>query len=271
MSVDIQLLMRNGLYGITGTGGQAAPVVGNYLGSPYGAVVEDADRPLSNILIPSRFRFWRTSISPPGTVYVDLVGQSTVNARQAGVAMIRKYRGAGGFTGVNIYSGSSAPASTLRLALSVNPATQNDVFGDIGSSVTAAHWRFEFTGVVGQFSCKPWLVRSLDTQTLNQGMRAMETWRRVREDERVAFLGGKLFNDLGIGVAARLRDFKVPITALSATQVGFLRTIQKGNFVYKHFDGNYYECRISEPEVNWQQFPGPSALNETLISFTQVP
>ncbi len=272
MSVRARLLIRNGLYGITGVGGQAAPVVGNYLGAPYAAVDEDSERPLSNVLIPSRYRFWRTSAAPPGTVYLDLVGQTTLNVRSAGVAMVRKYRGTGGFTGVNVYSGSSAPASTLQLTLAVDPATQNDVFANLPASTTATYWRFEFTGVVGQFSCKPWLVRSLDTQTLTEGgAGAIETWRRVREKEREGFLGGKLFNDLGVGVGQRIREFRVPFPVLSSVQVGLIRSTQRGNFIYQHHDENYYECRHGDPKVRWQQHPGTTVRLATEINLIQVP
>lgn len=267
MSQDARLLLANSVYSVLAT------IKNGSGGAP--AVNEDANRPLANIKIASRYRFWRTASAPPSSLQVDLDFGASITIKTVGVAMVRAYRGLGGFSEVKVYSGPTGaypPTWTLRSTIAIVPATDNDKFADLASNITARYWRFEFNGVVGQFSVKPWLVKSSDVVTLTEGgAGAIENPRRVREKERATFLGGKIFNDLGIGVGERLREFRIEMPILTQAQLDAIRASQAGNFIYQHHDAAYYEVRHSEPSVRWSQHPGTTTRYRSGLAFSQVP
>lgn len=261
-----RLLLANALYDIT-------PILKNGAGGAP-AVSEDADRPMVNLKISSRYRFWRTPNSPtsPMNVDFDMVASNTI--KTVGMAMHRAYRGAAGVTSVTVYSGTGSsypPASwTARGTFAVNYLTDNDVFMDIATT-TARFWRFTITAS-GQYSCKLWLARSADVISLTQGgAGAIENPRRVREREKETFLGGRIFNDLGIGVAERIRELRIPMPVMTQAQLNAIRTSQRGNLIYQHVDGKYYEVRHLETDQISARLEGVTARYQTQLAFAQVP
>lgn len=270
MGVDCRLFLLNR---ITGMEGIVPPTIKNGSGGAP-AVEEDPRFPMANSRIASRFRFWRTSASPPSQVRLDFDFTGSLSTVSAGVTRIARYRGGSGFGELKVYSGPSGsypPTWTLRATIAVSPTSDPDLFADY-SSASGRYWRFEFNSVVGQFSCKPWLVSSTDRVTLTQGgAGAAEVVRRVREKERESFLGGKIFNDLGIGIGEKLREFRIPFPLLTTAQLAAIRTSQRGNCVFQHHDGSYCEVRHLEPDVPWTQYPGSTARYQGSIALAQLP
>jgi hypothetical protein len=216
------------------------------------AANEDADFPIANLQHPSRYSFWKCAYPSPGTLNVDYdcITQSTY--RCVGLSMHRAYHGGTGITSIAVSTGTGAtypPTWTSRGSISVGP-TVNDAFLDFGS-VTVRHVRFAITDG-GQYSCKLWVLRVLGFTDLGvDGSVGMaEELDRVRYPETESYLGNKLFYELGVGLGAKQRKFRVPLAALTAAQVAALKGTQTvPSFVYAHYDGTLQEVVYVERDL----------------------
>lgn len=254
-------------------------VIKNGSGGGAPAIDEDAEYPLANGKLISRYRFVRSSSAPPGTWYFDYDRLADQTVAACGLAMFRAYRKTTGPNQVKIYSATAAggyPGGfTLRATINLTAGVTNDDLVDISTSPAGRYWRWEFLNVAGQFSFNPWLILPVNITTLTQGGRGSEEGlRRVREREREAFMGGRQFNDLGIGAGEKLREFRIPFPALTQTQLDNLRLSQRGNFLYRHHDGTVCEVRHSDPELASTQLGIPISQTQqhrTEMSLVQVP
>lgn len=270
MAQDVKLYRANLLVGPT-------TVIKNGSGGGAPAIDEDVEFPLANGKLISRYRFVRSSAAPPATWYFDYDRLADQTVAAVGLAMFRAWRKTAGPNQVKIYSATSAAGYlnwTLRATINLTSGTTNDDLTDL-ANFSGRYFRWEFLNVAGQFSFKPWLVTSANVTTLTQGGKGAESAvRRVRERERASFLGGKQFNDLGIGIGENIREFRVPFPALTQAQLADLRITQRGNFLYRHHDALVYEVRHSEPDLISSQLatvPSVAVQHRTELNFVQVP
>ena len=231
---------------------------------------EDPDMLEANLLIPSRLRFWRPSSATafPATVNVDLQFVGSFGVAAAGVAALRAYRGGAGATQIQVYSGTGTtyPTITWTLQATIIPAAgDSNVFADI--SVSAKFWRFAITGS-SQWGMKLWLVKTSDVVTLTQGAAgAVDRVRQLRGQERELLLGARTFNK---GTQTPVREFTITLPAITAAQRDALITSQRGNVIYQHTDGRYYEVRHLA-DVAWRQLGGSTVLYSADLSLAEIP
>ena len=260
----------------SGTGTPPLAAVRNGSGGTSPALDEDANWPMKNLVIKPRDTFWRSSASPVSPLNVDFdLGVTNLSTRWAGVAKHRGY-GSGGITQIEVFTSSSSyppgspPSFTSRGTISMTTA-DNDKLFDFGASVSVRSLRVRITNT-GQFSCKLHLYKLADIVLYPHGGSAgdLESLRRIRFPEKETLLGNRIFTELGSGVSARQRQFRVPV--FSNLQLADLQEAQEGAFFYRHHDGNFYEVVYAEPDLAWlNPLLGNSAYYQTELIMEQLP
>ena len=218
---------------------------------------EDALFPASNVKLRSRYRFWRTAASPPNPVDIDFnCNSSLTNIDAVGLANIRAYRGTAGITSVEVFYGTGGtypPTWVQTLAPQAIAATDNDVMFDI-TPPNCRFIRFRLANA-GQFSCKPWIVIAADVIALQEGFELRETVRRIRAPESRTLLGGVVFNDLGVGKAQTLTEWRFRDTA-STTQKAAALFAQDGSNrpppMFRDIYGRHIQATVLEPVARWR-------------------
>jgi len=260
----------------SGVGTPPLTAVRNGSGGTSPAVDEDANWPMKNLVIKPRDTFWRSSASPASPLDVDFaLNLSNTSTRWAGVAKHRGY-GAGGITQIEVFTSGSTyppgapPAFTSRGTMSMTTA-DNDKLFDFGTSVTVRSVRFRITNS-GQFSCKLHLYKLADIILYPHAGSAgdRESLRRIRFPERETLLGNRIFTELGTGVSAKQRQFRVPV--LSNLGLTDLQEAQEGGFFYRHHDGSFYEVVYAEPDLAWLvPIVGTPSYYQTELIMEQLP
>jgi len=137
----------------------------NGTGGGAPALEQNADWPMSHLLIADRETYWRTSAAPPNPVMVDI---DLGSAQSIHTALITKIR---------TYGGLENPSTTIRHiagagAYDPNPGAWTADSGGVGGNAhnislfagvptTARYWRFEIASV-REFSCNLWLIKTAD-------------------------------------------------------------------------------------------------------------
>lgn len=233
---------------------QPGVVIKNGTGGGAPALNEDAAFPTTAVKLRSRYRFWRSATTPGTPVDLDLDLTVAATIKSVGLGMIRAYRGTAGITSLEVFSASSYPTFTQRLAPQTVTSTDNDLMWDLSSPVSARYWRFRIANA-GQFSVKPWLVTSSDVVDLQEGFELKETVRRIRAPEVQTLLGAKIFNDLGVGKAQRLTEWTLRETASSSQKTAVLATFNGRDNpppMFRDVYGRHMQVTALDPVASWR-------------------
>jgi len=226
-------------------------------GTLKNAPSEDANFPASNAKLRSRFRFYRSGITPGTPVNFDYDNLVAFGIKSVGLANIRAYRGTVGITSLEMFygTGSVYPPTWVQILTPQTVTTiDNDLMWDI-TPTTARFWRFQINNA-GQFSMKPWIVKTTDVVDLQEGFNMREAVRRIRAPEKPTLLGSVVFTDLGVGKAQTITEWTFKDTA-SSTQKSAALAAQNGrdnpNPIFRDIYGRHLQVTPLDPLLKWRR------------------